>query len=558
MSLSTATSPSRQDPDAITSKLAVSPVTSPLGTDGAQPIAGPSQPQSGTSIIRQICSRIGRGGGIVPLIGSGMSAASRIPAGSAYQAYLFYCLTRVFDSPPWNPAKLRWPPYADVPYYVKLRSEMQRWSTDQQTQVGEVLRRSPEALLSEGDRARWQASGAVVDWRATLHFLSRVAEVHPNVILREPDPKIVDSFFVNLTEGKRPNAAHFLLAHLADVLRIAVILTTNFDNLIEAAFQNFDMPIATFDVHYEAGLPADRLVRVKRSVIKLHGGRYGIRADFSLDTPPAKNDAEIFASYLLPYGPDATGMSQSDLLVMGVSGEERRTMRLVCEAVKKFKTLNVYWLCYRHSEINQVQTAFRSTLAELLVDYKDTEPSRKQDLDGLCQQLKIESAPDLTLFLLQLFQSIFLCLPPAGVTFSAVWPAPAPPLARLQSEQCEAFEGEVKRLQQAILDSAPAFQSGAPRDQKKAILYSGKRGASSVLSAVFFSNGSLSRHLARRAGQLRARGLRSAGLRIAGARSRGSASNSVGPQDTRARRQQQPASASNAAVATSLRGLHQC
>ena len=149
---------------------------------------------------------------------------------------------------------------------------------------------------------------------------------------------MIDSFFVHFTEEKRPNTAHMLLAHLADVLRIKVILTTNFDSLIELAFQRFDMPVATFDVHYKAVLPDARLVRATRSIVKLHGGRYGLRADLSLDTSPEQNDVENFLAYLSAY--DGTGRQpakhQRDLLVMGISGQERRTVNLICRALLEF------------------------------------------------------------------------------------------------------------------------------------------------------------------------------------------------------------------------------
>lgn len=394
------------------------------------------------SIIDQIQSDIHDGFGVMPVIGSGMSAASGIPAGAEYQAYLFHCLRRAFDRDnPWNPRSLRWPAleeevFDDGTKGMDPDAARWTWSRDQIRSIGE----SPTSERLREHAALWQALGVVSDWRATLHLLSRIeVALQPSheIKLREPDARVIDSFFVNLTRGKRPNTSHLLLAHLADVLRIKVILTTNFDELLEAAFQRFDMPIATFDVHYEAGFPDARLVRAQRSIVKINGGRYGLRADFTLDKLPNPSDIENFISYLTIFHAGRTSLdsraprpvreAQRNLLVMGVSGRERRTIALLCHALRACEGLKVYWICHRQGDVTRVRAEFRQMLESLEVTHGG--PTMTEVVE---KSLFVEARPDLGLFLLTLYQQMFRCLPPGGVPFSATWPIPPPPYAGMR------------------------------------------------------------------------------------------------------------------------------
>jgi hypothetical protein len=454
-------------------------------------------------VIKDILEALGRGRGVVPLIGSGMSAASGIPSGSDYRAYLFHCLRRVFDDTRdgrWDPSTLLWPPFSEIPKIGDLSAEMIRWSEHvQKMLLREVERRrsreafEAERAIGEDRQARWQASGVAADWRATLHLLSRVGP-RPNggVRIKDADPLVIDSFFVNLTEGKRPNAAHSLLAHLADVLRIEVMLTTNFDNLIETAFQRLDMPLVTFDVHYDAGLPSDRLVRARRSLVKLHGGRYGLRADFSLDTHPQQSDIDKFCNYLAPYADDTQPevpsknretFASRDLLVMGVSGEERRTVGLVCHALTRFSNLKVHWICYSESDVTLADEAFRQELQEI-----GQRPRRASDpaaKDDRLERIRITLSPDLTLFLLELYQHIFLCLPPSRVGFPAIWPSPPSPLRELVEPKAANQRG-AKFSKEANELAARISEIGvASKKDPRLVLVHGPPGASSIASEAY-------------------------------------------------------------------------
>jgi hypothetical protein len=387
-------------------------------------------PDTSKQVIEEIYQNIEQGMGIVPLLGSGLSAASGIPAGIDYRAYLFYCLARVFGTDgesdksveQWDPRTLRWPDITEIPLFHNVRSAMLKWA---KTQLKEV-KKSP---LGYHD-ARWQAAGAVADWRAILNLLSRLTIQEKTkkdgkgkaVVQTYSDQRIIDSFFVHLTNNRHPNSAYLLLAHLADILRIKVILTTNFDNLIESAFQSFSMPVAVYDVHMDAQLPDADFVRAQRSIIKIHGGRYGLRADFSLDKYPTSDDVDKFIAYLSLYDKNYVHIDQNqrNLLVIGVSGNERRTIALICRAMNHLKRLKIFWICHRESEITEINNSFTKTLTVLWrrneIKYKDI---------GKCiERLRVTAFPSPALFFLKLYQKIFLSLPPAGVKFPAVWTMP--------------------------------------------------------------------------------------------------------------------------------------
>ncbi|MEM7495915.1 MAG: SIR2 family protein, partial [Myxococcota bacterium] len=111
--------------------------------------------------------------------------------------------------------------------------------------------------------------------------------------------EVLDTFFLQIVDGKAPTIAHSSLALLSGSMRINKILTTNFDSLIEDAFLKYGDPITVFDVHVETGIPDQQLLIGHRSIVKLHGGRYGLRADYSLDEIPSENDRQNFLSYVL-------------------------------------------------------------------------------------------------------------------------------------------------------------------------------------------------------------------------------------------------------------------
>jgi len=313
-------------------------------------------------------------------------------------------------------------------------------------------------------------------WVASLHFLARLAhesEDGKNTIrLTAPDNRIIDSFFSHLTQGKRPSIAHMMLAHLADGLGIDTILTTNFDTLIEDAFARLDIPLVAFDVHQKAGLPSPDLVRSQRSIIKLHGGRYGLRADFTLDQSPSDSDKKAFVQYFGPIGSPEAHHARKHLLVLGCSGDDQRTCELIRHALRSITDMQVYWLCYRPEQKQQEGNgSIRSRFAEFE------------------NRVHVQAHPDIGLFLLELYQHLWHSLPPGNVEFPAFWPAPPNPYDVVGTGEEPEFRTEVNWLQTSLLTRLPGDEAPANTRRKdptlpRHLLLHGKPGVSSVAARV--------------------------------------------------------------------------
>lgn len=340
----------------------------------------------------------------------------------------------------------------------------------------------------------------MADWRTCLHFLSRLEYLgaddagggaavgagqgnpEPNgqlgvsqreilvPCLRQPKDEVIDSLFLFLTKDAHPNIGHIMLAHLAEVLRIRTVLTTNFDSLTEEAFEKVGYPVTQFDVHRHAGLPDPALVLARPSIVKLHGGRYGLRADFSVDAPPTEQDRWAFRSYLLgkiaPHG--LSSRNRNHLLVLGMSVRDHRTLALLVDALLMIEGLRVYWVCYQEGDDLALRAALRAEAARQGHPDKDVTKGVITVIRG-----------DLDLVLLELYQMLRHALPPAGTDYLAAWPVPPQP-----GKVCDPgglFSREVKAFRDEIDE---AFRN--PEGKKPRVLVlDGEEGTSSVAAQAF-------------------------------------------------------------------------
>lgn len=138
--------------------------------------------------------------------------------------------------------------------------------------------------------------------------------------LSEGNHELVDSLFTSFGNGLYPSISHRLLAFLQPKLEIPLILTTNFDSLLEKSFYEEGLIPKIFDVHRDAQLPDPALVRKQLSIIKLHGSAYGLRLGERLKQPlelSARNNALQYIE------------GDPLLLVLGFSGSERRMMQML-------------------------------------------------------------------------------------------------------------------------------------------------------------------------------------------------------------------------------------
>jgi SIR2-like domain len=138
----------------------------------------------------------------------------------------------------------------------------------------------------------------------------------------------VDSLFQMLNRGRAPGNSHRFLAFLTRLMGWRLILTTNFDDLIERAMRSEGLSPMVFDVWRQAELPNELLVSGSLSVVKLHGSAYGLRVGESLDDPLADHETAKLLGYL---------PKDALLLVIGYGGYDRRIMDLVTAVLKRLR-----------------------------------------------------------------------------------------------------------------------------------------------------------------------------------------------------------------------------
>lgn len=390
-----------------------------------------------SDFAKEIAKAIREGFDFVPFVGAGFSVPSGIPDTPAMYRYLEYCMLAAFGMVPerrripWSPRKEPWPSLAawksdDLPTSGRLR---QIWQ--------QALSNYPTNLILR------EAFGSLADWRSTLRFISRIDSVDPSpdegkiaeVHLGASDPSIVDSFFRALMEHRRPALTHKMLHSLSTVMRCDVLLTTNFDDLIERAFQEAGSPLSVYEVPSNDPLPSAGLVLRERTLIKLHGGKFWLRADDTLDEPPSREDVRNFLGYLagrpLRSNPQAVGDDlnvvdqMTALLVCGLSAKDTRIKHLLAYALAWMPQLKIFWLGYASpdvdsaNEVSKLAHEYSKTRSELRTPASTAESVQNRVIVHLC--------PNAGLFCLRLFQNITQALPPSGAIFPSLWKLAAPP-----------------------------------------------------------------------------------------------------------------------------------
>jgi hypothetical protein len=401
------------------------------------------------------------GYGFVPLIGAGFSAPSGLPIMSEIESYLRRCIfLAVRDLTPepheygWHPRTDQWPPLTDSRHREESR---EHWPNELYKALGlwwqELGVEAPRQQLA----VLAQAYGAAAEWQSSLLFLSRLDRGQRNSepCLTVPHQEIIDACFREVLKSKSPALNHVMLGVLAGALRLNLLLTTNFDNLLEQGFAAARNPLEVFEVHLGDSLPHWSAVSEVRSLIKLHGNRHSLRADYSLDAGPSEEDKQRFLQYLLGSkgSSDWKGSSnwngikheselefQNHLLVMGASGKESRIKNLVEYAWEHLpQDFRVFWLCYSDDDVRRVVDLTRGFC--LL----HTQPK------GWIGSIILRHT-NFGLLLLQLYQTIRKNLPPFGGVFPAVSRLSLPPLPSTYDPPGRTAQADAPR-------SAPSFCS---------------------------------------------------------------------------------------------------
>ena len=348
---------------------------------------------------------------LVPLLGGGMSLPAGIPTIPEVTSYLERCICMALglyksSVRPWNPRTDQWP-------------AMQKPDEDEGGPLGLTIGQLFEGKESETNvrRTRLEALGALAEWRSALRFLGRIKERSEDGPSRVPAlgpyvPSVTDSFFQHVTAGRIPTLAHRLLASLSDTLRNHIVLTTNFDNLYETAARDLQRPVTVYDVHINARLPLRRLVDKDPSLIKLHGGSYGLRADESLDDRPLDEESKTFVSYFTrePSSHPASERAEAKrhLLVMGYGAKDERINKLIKDVLDKV-AIKIFWICYCKADVEKLADEFTAEELErfTIVVHKAT-----------------------GLLLAELHQRLTFALPSARVRFPSVSEVSFPPSHR--------------------------------------------------------------------------------------------------------------------------------
>lgn len=169
-------------------------------------------------------------------------------------------------------------------------------------EVWETIRRS-RARPGAGQRDKWRLRGSY--WKILLTQLTRSS------------PDLVDTLFQRLTRLREPATAHRFFAFLTPVLRLRLFLTINFDTLLEDALRIEGFRPTVYEVADGLSLPHPKLVQEGLSVVKLHGGAYGLLVGDRLDSPLDEETQARFREYLPEH---------LILLVMGIGGWDQRVL----------------------------------------------------------------------------------------------------------------------------------------------------------------------------------------------------------------------------------------
>jgi hypothetical protein len=357
----------------------------------------------------------------VPFVGAGFSVSAGIPIIWQFHNYLQRCICVALGAERvpvakelWNPRTDAWPPFIDLKR--PQTSDKGQW----RKQVYYGWRRQRK-LKSRTEQVFQEAIGAMAEWRSALYFLSRLdvdySTGDPYPVLGVPNQDVLDACLRKVLRANAPSLNHVMLATLSQVLRIDTILTTNFDDLIERAFEASRNRLEVFDVHLGDKLPDFNAVSRVRSIVKIHGSQNSLRADYSLDGPPAYEDRQTFASYLSGTnisGKDGGQTTRNHLLVFGVGVRERRTRGFLLYALHNLTNLKLFFVCFQPSDMDQVE--------ELMRDHYNKHPTEK------AERCFVVRHTESGLLLLHLYQWFRKALPHSNAVFPSTTRLSLPPL----------------------------------------------------------------------------------------------------------------------------------
>ena len=135
--------------------------------------------------------------------------------------------------------------------------------------------------------------------------------------LCDENQDLKDRYFEQFERGRRPAVAHQFAAFLAGLMGWDLILTTNFDSLLEEALRAQALYPTVYELLEQGPVPDPDSVKSHFAMVKLHGGAFNRRMSDSLDDPLPETVRNRLVGYFPP---------NSVVLVLGYSGGDRRVM----------------------------------------------------------------------------------------------------------------------------------------------------------------------------------------------------------------------------------------
>jgi len=307
--------------------------------------------------IEEIEKEINLGNGVVPFVGSGISANSGILMGMEFNQVLAVAIIR-FAIKKHDPRTHGWPLAPDS-RDLKNLGEIENDEYDDQL-TSDLVNLAKECATSLIDRedTKWK-------WFQALELLSQLvwkSDVGTDRLrIQEPDQSIIDSFNQTITRNRKPNLAHTMIARLLRSLRSRLILTTNFDTLLEESIRAIGRETQVFAISSKGQLPSPATVCSAESLIKLHGDILETRADETLNHSPTISDKKSFFEYLrgtFDSESQREGMTPNHLLVVGYSGSDRRCRKMIEFVLDFDRDFKVFWVCHVPADENSIHKHF--------------------------------------------------------------------------------------------------------------------------------------------------------------------------------------------------------
>jgi hypothetical protein len=287
---------------------------------------------------------------IVPLLGAGVSVGSAIPVTSQLVEYLVKVKCVSTDAKwPDSGEYLRvhgWPPRHQLNVELRARGmDSERLRTAKLDLFREALEselgpRVPTAhsvlgRLYEAERDRAEARARTPLEEGKKHNDAKIAMADSNMAkslrwtallqaITGRKQGLIDAFFDRLVRERRPSDAHRFIAFLTKLANWELILTTNFDDLVECALRDEGLAPVIYELVSDRAMPDPRLLESHLAIIKMNGGAFGLRAGFELDEPLDPQSVAFFHQYL---------PRNVVLLVLGYGGGHERRVLTILESL---------------------------------------------------------------------------------------------------------------------------------------------------------------------------------------------------------------------------------